>query len=232
MPEGAQDILIMQSVHLGICGIKAIIRLTSGNGFYHRLLKRYHNFLVRPSGRNRISVSIGNENIYKLDTLLRKRYAEALLGQNGFMMHSCGISEGQGGYLFAGRSGSGKTTLAQKSPSGSVLSDELVAVSVKGNRVFINGTPFLGEFQDGGQPIEKPLRAIYFLKKGDSLKIRRITTSECLKQMLKLIFFFSKDTEDTNRLLKLLKTVVSNIMFYEIRLTRQTSYRRIMAYIK
>ncbi|MBI4713275.1 MAG: hypothetical protein HY762_08270 [Planctomycetes bacterium] len=222
----------MQSVHLGICGIKTAIKLPSTNGFYHRLLKRYHNFLVRPSVRNRISVSVKNENIYQLDSLLRKRYAEALLDRGGFMLHACGISEGRNGYLFAGQSGSGKTTLARKSSPGRVLSDELVAVRVKGNRVFISGTPFLGEFKDGGQPIEKPLRAIYFLSKGDSLKLSRISTSECLKRMLKLVFFFSKDAVDTGKLLKLLKTAVSNLTPYEIRLTRQASYKRIIEYVK
>ncbi|MFA5794842.1 MAG: hypothetical protein WC980_07235 [Candidatus Brocadiia bacterium] len=168
------------------------------------------------------------ENIYTLDTLLRVLWTQLLLERNGFLIHACGLIHKGEGLLFPGKSSSGKTTLARKAGRDNTLSDELVGVQLTPNGCQIMGTPFWGEFQKGGNPINCPLQGIYFLRKAKTISTQKLSTKNNLKNMLRLILFFGTNTNQVNQLLSLAKQCAEILPGFNIRLAKDTNFESIM----
>lgn len=167
-------------------------------------------------------------NIYVFDTVMRVLWSLLLPERNAFLVHSCGIANGKGAYLFPGRSGSGKTTLAKKAGRANILSDELVCVQVTPENCYLMGTPFWGEFRKGGRPIRRALQGIYFLKKSALTRTIKISGRLAFKKILKLILFFGVDAPKTNKLLELVSACLSQIHCYILNLNRDARIDNIM----
>ncbi|MFH1228784.1 MAG: hypothetical protein V1701_12920 [Planctomycetota bacterium] len=172
------------------------------------------------------------ENIYTLDTLLRILWAQLLPERNGFLIHACGLIYKGEGFLFPGKSSSGKTTLARKAGRDNTLSDELVGVQITTDGHRIMGTPFWGEFQKGGNPINCPLQSIYFLQKAKTVSIQRLSVQDSVKSMLRLILFFGIDTNRVNQLLNLAKQCAETLPGFNICLAKNTNFESIMDLIE
>ncbi len=171
------------------------------------------------------------ENIYQFDTLLRLLHSHFMLNDGGFLIHACGINQKNKGYLFAGKSGSGKTTLARKSPFLNVLSDELVGLRLTRNKPILMGTPFWGEFREGGQPASCALNGIYFLNKASATKLIPLPPTLALKKLFKLILFFDKGSNSIINIQRLLDSAgkyLLNKRAYQINLTKNTLYKTIL----
>lgn len=171
------------------------------------------------------------EDIYTFDSLLRVLWTQLLLLKNGFLVHASGIRNGSTAYLFPGVSGSGKSTLAKKALRTDVLSDELVGVQVKNRQVLVMGTPFWGEFQQGGWPVSQPLRGIYFLRQSRALNMDKMLPQDALKNLLRLVLFFSNDPGNIKKLLGLAKQCILNTTSYNIFLSKDSSLKDIMVMI-
>lgn len=110
-----------------------------------------------------------DEPQFPLDYPLDEVLLVSLLSRGrGAQLHACGLIDGLGnGYLFAGHSGAGKSTIAailKLVPGVTILSDDRIAVRMKGRQPWIYGTPWHG---DAGlaSPASAPLHTIFFLAK-------------------------------------------------------------------
>lgn len=109
------------------------------------------------------------ENVFRVVVAYR-----LLLGGLGLLVHSAGLSDGRGGYLFAGRSGDGKSTLSRLALEAGleVLSDDGNAVLLDGNdggrrRPCLAALPFGGDLRPREMPRTRyPLRVVAALDKG------------------------------------------------------------------
>ena len=104
-----------------------------------------------------------------------------------YLVHGCGIIDGEKCYLFTGPSGSGKTTLAKLAEGRKVLNDEALLIGRNREGFYITGTPF-----DGGIP-EKCnasgyLSAIIFLKHDTQVSLRKLSKAETYYKFLTQIF--------------------------------------------
>lgn len=210
------------------------------NGFSNNqpvVLPDKNGWLIKDSGfhcklsnKNGLLVGSGTlqEDIYTFDSLLRVLWTQVLLMKHGFLVHACGIRNGSEGYLFPGSSGRGKTTLARKAPRSNVFSDELVGIVVTNKRCLIMGTPFWGEFQQGGTPIIQSLKGTYFLEQSKYIKITEMSPQVAMRNLLKCVLFFSHAPTGIKKLLGLVKQCVSHIPNYKIHLSKKSHYNDII----
>ena len=86
------------------------------------------------------------------------------LNDIGTFVHSCGIVDGENGYLFAGPGGEGKSTIASLSLPRTILCDDVILLrkNDKGRRL-VFGTPFSGDHGSVNGGAE--CKGIYFIRK-------------------------------------------------------------------
>lgn len=101
------------------------------------------------------------------------------LKKMGTFIHSCGIADGENGYIFAGPSGYGKSTIANLSHPRTILCDEIILLKSNGNgKKQMFGSPFIGE----SESINKGFicKGIYFIERGSTneiIPISRMTSA-------------------------------------------------------
>jgi hypothetical protein len=106
------------------------------------------------------------------------------LKQNGTLIHSSGIADGERGYVFAGASGNGKSTIAKLSAPRMILCDDLVFLRKNGDgKKRIWGTPFFGDADSINRSAE--CKAIFFIEKSDTNKAIPINTMTASVELLK-----------------------------------------------
>jgi hypothetical protein len=97
----------------------------------------------------------------------------------GTFIHSCGIADGEKGYIFTGPSEEGKSTIAKLSNPKTVLSDEMVLLRKSNNgRKKVYGTPFNGELEGINRCVD--CKGIYFIEQGSTneiIPISRMTSA-------------------------------------------------------
>jgi hypothetical protein len=106
------------------------------------------------------------------------------LHKKGAFIHSCGIADGENGYIFAGPSGEGKSTIAKLAGRRTVLCDEMVLLGRNGDgkkRVF--GTPFSGESESSNRSAD--CKGIYFIEKSNTTELVRLSTASAAAALLK-----------------------------------------------
>jgi len=102
----------------------------------------------------------------------------------GIFIHSCGIAEGNYGYVFAGPGGSGKSTIGKLSVPRTVICDDLVLLLKNTNgkrRIF--GTPFFGDLQCVNENLN--CRALYFIEKSNTNEIIPISRMYAVAELMK-----------------------------------------------
>ncbi|MDP2924683.1 MAG: hypothetical protein Q8O30_13380 [Candidatus Omnitrophota bacterium] len=129
---------------------------------------------------------------YIIDTL--KLLMRLILNskRNGVLIHASSMEYKGKGYVFIGRGRSGKSTIIKMLNSDRVLSDDAtIILNVNGDyRVY--STPWWNE--DADLEVQKPiipssLKAIFFIKKSNKIKIQRLNYKESL------FSFIYKDAE-------------------------------------
>ncbi len=84
----------------------------------------------------------------------------------------------------AGNMGAGKSTLAKRFRLADVLSDEVVAVRLRGGRVEACGTPFPGELMGKGRPGWLPLHGFAFLRGPRRPRLSPLGAADALRRLL------------------------------------------------
>jgi len=135
-------------------------------------LKGYHfsaNIWLEPRMRVDVTTdaSAGDLVCSVLENLLRFLVAYRLLSLGGVLLHSaCAVRDEQA-YLFFGVSGAGKSTLSRRAVEAGwqLLSDDLNAVTLEGDRIFVQQVPFTGIFDSPAQVTGQfPLAQIFLLE--------------------------------------------------------------------
>ena len=146
------------------------------------------------------------------ENLFRITVAYRIVDLGGVLLHSAGLADETGAWLFIGRSNAGKTTLSRLSLEAglTVLSDDM-------NAVFPNGAgagfvteqlPFAGDLgQTLGSGRRYPVRAIYHLEKGDHNTIAPVTDHDRLAKLMVCAPFINTNPHVYSTLLGNLDTI-------------------------
>jgi hypothetical protein len=100
-----------------------------------------------------------------------------------YLIHGCGITDGQHCYLFTGPSGSGKTTVARLADGKQILNDETVLVGKDMEGYYLSGTPFDGGVSERSDNTSY-LSAIFFLKHENGVSLRKLSKAETYYKFL------------------------------------------------
>jgi len=148
----------------------------------------------------------------------------------GTFIHSCGIADGEKGYVFTGPSEEGKSTIAKLSYPKTVLSDELVLLRKSNNgRKKVYGTPFNGKLEGINRGVD--CKGIYFIEKNNTNEIIPISRMSAVVALMKEGVtggFMSID--GIQRIctapgyLSLLTELLEGVPRYKMRFTRDSSF--------
>ncbi|HZF11396.1 MAG TPA: hypothetical protein VFE33_21610 [Thermoanaerobaculia bacterium] len=143
------------------------------------------------------------------ENLLRVLVAYRLVELGGAVLHSAGVTDGDGAFLFLGPSGAGKTTLSRLSEAAgrTVLSDDLNALlpGPGPGRAQVVKLPFtgdLGERREGSPP--RPLRGLLQLAKGPEDALQPLSSGAALALLFTCSPFVNADPLRRERLLDIL----------------------------
>ncbi|MEZ5331637.1 MAG: hypothetical protein R2991_06210 [Thermoanaerobaculia bacterium] len=137
-----------------------------------------------------------------------------LLAAGGVLLHSAGVADADGAWVFFGHSGAGKTTISRLSRERGrdVLSDDINAVHRDGDRILVSKMPFagdLGRVPGGFEP--RPLRGIYRLEKGEGNRVAPLPTGRAVAALLSCAPFVNQDPHRVEELTGRLEGLVSEL---------------------
>lgn len=138
--------------------------------------------------------------------------AYRLLEGGGVLLHSAGVADEEGAWIFFGHSGAGKTTISRLSRERGrrVLSDDINALHRDGERILVSKMPFagdLGRTPGGFEP--QPLRGIYRLEKGDDNRVSPLPAGRAVAALLSCAPFVNQDPHRADQLTSRLERLVS-----------------------
>lgn len=113
----------------------------------------------------------------------------------GLMVHASGVDDNGSGLLFAGNSTDGKTTIAKLwNPTARVLNDDRIVIRRNGDRFWMYGTPWHGDFHKVA-PYGLPIEKIFFLSHGPANKTEPVAGARAASCILTRSFapFWSPD---------------------------------------
>lgn len=155
---------------------------------------------------------------YAIDAVLRIVHSlELAESGEGFLLHSASAIRNGRAFLFSGVSGAGKTTISRLAPAdATLLSDEISYVRLIGERYFAFGTPFAGDLGISGEKVMAPLRATYFLKKGDRNRISPVSPAAAVSTLLRNVLFFADDERLVEKVFQTACEFVSRVPVFEL----------------
>jgi hypothetical protein len=151
---------------------------------------------------------------------------------DAYLVHGCGIVDGEKCYLFTGPSGSGKTTLARLAEGRKVLNDEAVLMGRNKEGFYLAGTPF-----DGGIPhkcnASGHLSSIFFLKHNTRVSLRKLSRVETYYKLLTQILDTSPlleadGTDSLQERADLSAKVATEVSSYELGFRPDTSFWQVV----
>ena len=117
-----------------------------------------------------------------------RRFYKALVDFNGFMLHASAVVYNGKAYLFSADSGVGKSThtaLWKNCFEGAyTLNDDKPAIRVFGDDFYVYGTPWNGKSTESVNQ-RVPLGGICFLYRNSKNVIRKLSTSEALRRLIR-----------------------------------------------
>ena len=145
--------------------------------------------------------------------------------KQGLLIHSCGFTYRNNGYLSIGSSGAGKSTLARilsKNKRIHVLNDEKIAARKRHGRFYIYGTPWHGT---GGfvSPEKAPLKGLFFLKKDTKNHLQNLSVSDTVSRLIKCSFPPFWNREGMASTLKICEDIAIAIPCFEFSFTPDNS---------
>jgi hypothetical protein len=164
----------------------------------------------------------GEEWTSVFENYLRVLTAYRLLEEGGAVLHSAGVTDGEGAWLLLGPSGAGKTTSSRLclSRGASVLSDDLNAVRLGEDGARLAQLPFTGDLGDrSGVQALLPLRALLRLVQGRENAARPLTPAAALAALVAAAPFVNRDPWRREALLAVLERLARSVSAWELTFT-------------
>lgn len=140
--------------------------------------------------------------------------AYRLLATGGVLLHSAGLADDQGAWVFFGHSGAGKTTISRLGlESGRrVLSDDINAIHRDGAAVLVSKMPFAGDLgrTPGGFDAHH-LRGLYRLEKGAENRVSSLPAAQAVAALLSCAPFVNQDPYRVDALSERLQELVADV---------------------
>lgn len=166
----------------------------------------------------------GEEWASVCENYLRLLTAYRLLEEGGALLHSAGVSDGEGAWLLLGPSGAGKTTASRLclAGGGTVLSDDLNAVLFGDGGPHLRKLPFTGDLGDrAGGPESVPLRAVLRLAQGEAEGLSPLSPAAALASLVAASPFVNRDPWRREALLAVLERLARAVPAWEVTFARE-----------
>ena len=172
------------------------------------------------------SSNSNNGQVYvneEISALYRKR-ADLLVEDGVVVFHSSAISVDGNGFLITARSGVGKSTHAKNlsdyiGESLKYINDDKPLLKVNDNDVIVYSTPWNGKERRGNN-ISAPLKAIFFLSRGETNSYRKIVNKEEIYIKMLSQIYLPKEKSKREKALIIADKLLKNVNFYEINVTK------------
>ncbi len=156
-----------------------------------------------------------NPFTYPLDQILLMNY---LADREGSIFHAAGWVYNDQGVVFAGKSGAGKSTISNqlhKLNPGMILSDDRIAIRKIGDSFLMYGTPWPGEGRFAVNQ-SAPLKALFFLEKGEKNQIAALTSSDALARLFPVMSIPWYDRGKVTKMMVFCESLLAGIPMYEL----------------
>lgn len=151
-----------------------------------------------------------------LSSFLRVLCCSILSMRRGVLLHASSVATSKGVVVFPGPSGTGKSTVAGLAPEGTVLSDEVTAVRIDGDRVLVSPTPFWGDLRRSRAAQEGPLRALISLGRERPRSCDEAKPAPMLALLMHCVFAFEGGVVDKQSLLTTMRDLVDRVPLYDL----------------
>ena len=155
---------------------------------------------------------------------LYRKIADLLVEDNVVVFHSSSFMVNGSAFLITARSGVGKSTHSRNLKA--LLGDDFVYINddkpllkVEENNVTVYGTPWNGKERRGNN-ISAPLKAIFFLNRGETNSYHKIVNKEEIYVKMISQIYLPKEKVKREKALKVADAILKNINFYEINVTK------------
>jgi hypothetical protein len=157
-----------------------------------------------------------------LENFLRVAFANLLIRRDGCLLHAAGIVRDEEAYAFFGLSGAGKSTVTKLSRPSPALSDDLIALTLRGSRLIAERVPFYGVYP----PTERaggryPVRALLRLVKAEGHRLEEIPPSRQLLHLRSCMPFLNPAS---GAALDLAEKIVAAVPVRELHFARNAGF--------
>lgn len=155
---------------------------------------------------------------FALKHALMNLYSSYIVYHNwGLLIHSSCVIDNGKAHIFSGHSGAGKSTAAKLSQPRELLSDEATIVKISSNKVEIYHSPFSSELEMTNMLDQTcQLKSIQLLYQATEHKREKVSKSDAFLLLMDKVFYWSKDPEETRKILQLLKDLVDRVPAYKL----------------
>ena len=136
-----------------------------------------------------------------------------LNNSRGFLIHACGISKENKGYIFTGPSRSGKSTVARLSKGLTILSDDHLCVKKRGDSYYMYGVPWGRATTNRFVEVKK----IFSLKKAEQTSFKKLGLSLAAAEIFYNLPIGLREPEIIEKPLTVISKMVAKIPCYEMR---------------
>jgi hypothetical protein len=144
--------------------------------------------------------------------------------QWGLLLHSsCAVEDGKA-HIFTGHSGAGKSTAAKLSQPRQLLSDEAAILKITKEEISVFNSPFRSEIEAEGENETYTLRSIQLLHQSQTNQRIQLKKSEALLHLMDKVFYWSYKSEETTKILGLLKELINHVTVYELHFQKNNTF--------
>ena len=162
---------------------------------------------------------------------LYRKIADLLVEVNTVVFHSSSFMVNGNAFLITARSGVGKSTHSRnlKQLLGNefiYINDDKPLLKMEENNATVYGTPWNGKERRGNN-ISAPLKAVFFLNRGEVNTCRKIINKEDIYIKMISQIYLPKEKSKREKALIIADKLLKNVNFYEINVTKDIESAKI-----